>query len=54
MPEQHEKTLKFVKWRYYLGLGAYFPLILVIFDMSSGDTYYLGLGLGIRDGNMKQ
>ena len=36
VPEQHEKTLKYVKWRYYLGLGIYIQppihIILMIID----------------------
>ena len=43
VPEQHEKTLKFVKWRYYLGLGTSFYVILVIIDMSSDITFVLFL-----------
>ena len=36
VPEQHSKTVKFVQWRYYLGLGIYIQppvhIILMIID----------------------
>ena len=43
VPEQHEKTLKYVKWRYYLGLGIYIQppihIILMIILLINSTQY---------------
>ena len=51
VPEQHEKTLKYVKWRYYLGLGIIFMLSswsLILISLICHVMWGNNLGLGIH------